>query len=119
MGKSVALKRKNTGSGLELAFLHLWKATQPGKPVPVREFRFAAPERQWRFDFCWPLSLVAVEIDGGIFMHGRHTRGKAFSEDCEKMNAAVIRGWRVLRFTTLMLKEKPMQCVEMAARLVR
>ena len=37
---------------------------------PEREFRFC--ERRWRFDFAWPSHKVAVEIDGGIFIHGRH-----------------------------------------------
>ncbi|WP_235204136.1 endonuclease domain-containing protein [Bordetella bronchiseptica] len=65
---------------------------------PVREYRFAAP-RQWRFDFAWPHARVAVEIEGGVWTGGRHTRGAGFVADTEKYNAAAIAGWRVLRFT--------------------
>ena len=66
-------------------------------PVAEREHRFH-PSRQWRFDFAWPGLRLAVEIEGGVWTGGRHTRGSGFVEDCEKYNAAVLLGWRVLRF---------------------
>jgi hypothetical protein len=30
---------------------------------------------------------------------GRHTRGKDFEADCEKLNNALLLGWHLLRFT--------------------
>jgi very-short-patch-repair endonuclease len=42
--------------------------------------------------------LLAVELEGGTWSSGRHTRGVGFANDCEKMNEAVIMGWHVLRF---------------------
>ena len=54
--------------------------------------------RKWRFDFAWPDQKLAVEVEGGAFSGGRHTRGIGFVKDCEKYNAAVLAGWRVLRF---------------------
>ena len=65
---------------------------------PQREYRFAPP-RRWRFDFAWPDQKVAVEVEGGTFTGGRHTRGAAFEKDCEKYNEATIGGWQVLRVT--------------------
>lgn len=64
----------------------------------VTQHRFH-PTRQWRFDFAWPQRKVALEVDGGVHTGGRHTTGAGFTEDCEKVNAAVILGWRVLRVT--------------------
>lgn len=64
-----------------------------------REYEFH-PVRKWRFDFAWPDKLIAVEIDGGAFSNGRHTRGAGYEEDCNKLNAAALMFWRVLRFTT-------------------
>jgi hypothetical protein len=60
----------------------------------------ARKARMWRFDFAWPAHMLAVEVDGGTWAGGRHTRGAGFERDCEKVNEAVLRGWRVLRFTT-------------------
>jgi very-short-patch-repair endonuclease len=67
-----------------------------GLPAPVREHRFHAV-RRWRFDYAWPEQRVALEVDGGVWTGGRHTRGAGFIKDMEKLNAATIAGWRVVR----------------------
>ena len=41
--------------------------------------------------------MVALEVEGGIWIGGGHNRGKGFAKDIEKYNEAVIFGWRVLR----------------------
>ena len=70
----------------------------------TREHRFH-PERRWRFDFAWPAQLVALEVEGGTWIAGRHNRGSGFAADCEKYNAAAIAGWRVLRVTPGMVRD--------------
>jgi hypothetical protein len=55
--------------------------------------------RRWCFDFAWPDLRVAVEIEGGGWVAGRHTRGPGFEADCEKYAEAATRGWTVLRVT--------------------
>lgn len=67
-------------------------------PMPEPEFRFN-PDRKWRFDYAWPASKVALEVEGGVWTEGRHTRGKGFLADIEKYNCAACRGWRILRCT--------------------
>lgn len=67
-------------------------------PTPEREVVFH-PERKWRFDFGWLHYWVALEIDGGAWTRGRHTRGKGFISDMEKINEAQLLGWTVLRCT--------------------
>ena len=63
-----------------------------------REFKFIA-DRNFRFDFAWPDVKCAVEIDGGVFTAGRHTRPMGFLKDLEKFNLAVLAGWRVLHYS--------------------
>jgi very-short-patch-repair endonuclease len=63
-----------------------------------REYRFAK-DRRWRFDFCWPDSMLALEVEGGIWTGGRHTRGSGYIADIEKYNRATSEGWRVFRVT--------------------
>lgn len=67
-------------------------------PVPEREYRFH-PTRKWRFDFAWPEYRLYLEVEGGVWMNGRHTRGSGFVKDIEKYNAATILGWRPLKVT--------------------
>ena len=67
-------------------------------PEPMREYRFHPP-RRWRFDFAWPEERIAVEVEGGVWTGGRHTRGKGFIADCDKYNEAGRQHWRVFRFT--------------------
>lgn len=70
-----------------------------GLPEPTTEHRFHSA-RKWRFDLAWPERMIAVEVDGGVWSGGRHTRGAGFVADCEKVNEATAMGWRVFRFPT-------------------
>lgn len=66
-----------------------------GLPVPMPELRFAPP-RRWRFDWAWPDLGLALEVQGGVFIRGRHTRGAALLKEYEKLNAAAVEGYRML-----------------------
>ena len=55
--------------------------------------------RKWRIDFAIIDLKIGIEIEGGVWSGGAHTRGKGFIEDMEKYNAAVTFGWVILRFT--------------------
>jgi very-short-patch-repair endonuclease len=70
---------------------------------PVRQFKFH-PTRRWKFDFAFPDSMLAIEVDGGTWSNGRHTRGSGYQKDAEKLNAATVLGWRLLRYTAAMVK---------------
>jgi len=91
-------------STLERTFETLWR--QLGGPAMEAEYRFH-PDRKWRFDFADPAAMVAIELEGGVFSGGRHTRGKGFAADCAKYNEAARLGWRVFRFTADMLRDDP------------
>ena len=68
-----------------------------GIEPPTREHRFH-PVRRWRLDFCWIDLKLAIEVQGGEWIQGRHSRGSGMLRDCEKFNAAVLLGWKVLFF---------------------
>jgi len=63
-----------------------------------KEFRFH-PKRLWRFDYANEHYKIAIEVEGGVWTAGRHTRGKGFLGDVEKYNEATAMGWRVFRTT--------------------
>ena len=70
---------------------------------PKREYKFYAL-RNWKADFCFVAEQIIVEVEGGIWNNGRHTRGAAFEKDCEKYNRAAMLGFRVLRYSTEMIE---------------
>ncbi len=61
-----------------------------------REYKFH-PERKWRSDF-FVRPDILIEVEGGVYVQGRHSRGSGFVLDCEKYNAATLLGFRVFRF---------------------
>jgi hypothetical protein len=63
-----------------------------GIPKPELEYRFC--ERKWKFDFCWPDHKLYLEVNGGIWINGRHSRGAEMKKDWEKWNTAASFGWR-------------------------
>lgn len=67
-------------------------------PIPTPEWQFH-PTRGWQFDYAWPLHLVALEIEGGIWKKGggAHSHPLNIVRDCEKYSEAAILGWRILR----------------------
>lgn len=71
-------------------------------PAFVTEYLFdnRPRPRKWRFDFAWPERRIAVEVEGGVWSNGRHTRGQGFISDTDKYNQATLQGWRVLRYTS-------------------
>ena len=73
----------------------------------VKEFKFHK-KRRWRIDYYLPQYRVGVEIEGGVWIQGRHTRGQGFINDCEKYNQAQIGGIRVLRYSADTIKKSPL-----------
>ena len=98
-------------------FAGYWKLlTDWDDELYVREYRFH-PDRRWRFDFAWPDSLIAVEVDGNAW----HTKGggrHGTDKDREKINAAAALGWRVFHFSPKMLDDDPAACIAQVANAV-
>jgi hypothetical protein len=92
-------------SRLEADFAAIYALHGADLPALKTEYRFH-PVRMWRFDFAIISGglKIAIEVEGGVYSGGRHTRGKGFIEDCYKYNSATVLGWRLLRYTSEHLK---------------
>jgi len=86
--------RSKQSSSYNKAIVQAWLRSN-GLPECEFEHRFY-PERMWRFDLAWPESKVAIEVQGGIWGYGRHTRGAALLKEWEKINTAASMGWKIL-----------------------
>ena len=84
---------------LAAKFEQLWQ-THAG-PELVKEYRFH-PSRKWRADYAvlGGGAKVLIELEGGIYSNGRHSRAAGFLADCDKYNAATMLGFCVLRLGT-------------------
>ncbi len=56
------------------------------------------PKRKWRFDFAIPSLKIAIEINGGVWSNGRHSRGSGLVKEYEKMRAAAALHWYVFTY---------------------
>lgn len=88
------MKRPSTGNRYAPIVAALCQSR--GWPVPVAEHKFH-DTRRWRFDLAWPALKLAAEVNGGVFVGGRHSRGAGQMKDYEKLNAAVLLGWSVIQ----------------------
>lgn len=79
------------------------------------QYRFTS--RRWRLDFAYPAIRLGIEIHGGTFIAGAHSRGARQREDFEKANALTLAGWRLLVFDTTMIRDgTALQTIESAVQ---
>ena len=81
----------------------LFQIKAVGIITPELEYRFH-PKRRWRFDIAWIDKKLAVEVEGGTWINGRHNRAPGFEKDCIKYGEAMKLGWDVYRCTGDMIK---------------
>lgn len=116
MGKLADRNTKRTH--LEQAFEFYWSEFGDDRYCLIPQYKFPKPERQWRFDYAYEPGKIIVEIEGGIWIGGGHSRGSGVIRDIEKHNAAVLKGWRVLRVTSDMINQNPYAVIQMIEQLI-
>lgn len=91
-------------SHLEEKFIFLWEQKYP-HIILDREVKLI-PNRRFRFDFVHSDSKVAIEINGGNWGRGRHTRASALDSEYAKINLAQLEGWEVYLLSGDMLTDE-------------
>ena len=105
-GRKTAVKSKRKSRGAKVESIGESLLSMQLKALKIefeQEFKFHA-KRKWRADFHITGKKLLVEVEGGIWSGGRHTRGKGYLGDMEKYNAATVMGYRVIRFSTEQVK---------------
>lgn len=94
------LQSKAKREALENKFHFIWKALNG--PELKRQHKFH-DTRKWTFDFAHVETRIAIEIEGGTWVNGRHNRGQGYESDREKYNEANFDSWRVFCLTSKMI----------------
>jgi len=72
--------------------------------------QFFTTERKWRADIIARKQdvdrIAVIEIQGGSWNSGRHTRGKGYADDLRKSNCVNFEGQTFLAFTYEMLEDR-------------
>ena len=95
-------KKQSASSHLQAKLVAAIKAA--GLPPVQTELKFH-PVRKWRMDVSFLDYQLSIEVQGGTYSHGRHSRGPQMHNDYDKLNAAQLLGWRVLYFDTKHIKD--------------
>lgn len=107
-----ALAKRQRSESLEIELLQAWSDGYGKQLGPLeRQYRHNH-KRKWKWDF--KIGDVLVDVQGGTFIRGGHSRGIGQDKDYEKWNDAVLMGYRPLLFGTQAMKD-PDACAEMIA----
>ena len=112
--RAVKLSVTRKDSDLERAFDTLLRQLAPEIPEPQKNYRFNFPLNKMELDRAWVDWRAGVELDGGTWSKTKsgHNSGMGIRNRCLKGNFAVLSGWRVLWFTSDLLRDKPDYCIE-------
>jgi len=84
----------------ELALLAQLRALH--LPEPEQQVLFH-PTRRYRADFCYRPERLLIEVQGGVWVSGRHNRASGYEADCRRTCEAMKHGWRILPVTPAMI----------------
>ncbi len=68
--------------------------------------------RRFKIDLAHLPSKLAVEIHGGTWARGRHSRHAGMAADLEKARLLTLAGWRCIAFTGEDIKKRPLTTLE-------
>lgn len=112
------MEHHTSTSNAERSFLYYWTILRTLEIEPVSEYQFDT-NRKWRFDFAFISPQLAIEIEGGLYMNGRHVQAKGYQADLHKYNRATELGWRLLRYSPQMLKGDPISVIQQIEKVLR
>ena len=82
-------------SKYEEEFWQYMNSTEWLYDLPIRQHK-AIPKRRFSVDFAWLDAKVCVEVEGGFYTKGGHSRYGAPFPDAEKKNLLQLLGWIVI-----------------------
>ena len=99
-------------SPAEQKFVDYWETLYPN--IDLHEEHKFLKDRKFRFDFAHLPSKIAIEINGGNWIGGRHTNALALNKEYEKFNLAAMEGWRMFVLSPGMIGEEWLEAIAQA-----
>ena len=97
-------------SVLEEKFDAKWNKIYPEIKL-LREYKLLK-DRKFKGDFAHPDSKTVIEIQGGIWIQGRHNRGSGYTKDCKRTLALIANGWKVIYLVESMFTEETFKIIK-------
>jgi hypothetical protein len=78
----------------------------------VAEYKFSGylgeRKRRWRMDVCFPDAdpPLAIEVQGGLYSNGKHSREKGVRNDSQKSIEWQLAGGTIIHATPSMIKDE-------------
>jgi len=101
-----------TDSGPEIALLRVIE--DAGLPAPTLQHPVQLPGGTRFIDVAYPAFRLALEYDGV----DEHTRVDRFVDDRVRQNELVVRGWTILRYTHVQLRDRPWEVITQIRRVL-
>ena len=93
-----------TTSSLELKFDFLWNQLYPN--IDLETEVKLIPKRRFRFDYVHHPSKTAIEVNGGNYIRGRHTRASGLENEYEKIRLAAKLGYQTIIISGSQINEE-------------
>ncbi len=94
-----------------------------GVPPYERNYRKGIPGRRLEADFAWPRYKVGIEVQGGTWLpkSGKASGhvGAGQTRDFKKMNLFIENDWKVLQWSSDMIRDDPVFCIEQLKRVLK
>ena len=99
--KSSELKKESTKAKKEFAELSLKLHLRSSDLIKSLDLKWIhrhkfMVDRKFEFDFAFPTIKLAIEVQGGIWIVGGHTKGVGIKQDHDKNQNACALGWQML-----------------------
>lgn len=96
----------------ELKFKEHWELLYPD--IDLYHNHKFLKNRKFKFDFAHLPQKIAIEINGGNWIGGRHSNALALNSEYEKLNLAVVNGWRVFVLSPEMITDEWLEAIAQA-----
>ena len=96
-------------SELEAEFEELWESLYPEIDLYAEYKPFG--DSKHRLDFACPETKTAIEIQGGNWAGGRHTRPEQLDKEYAKLNKLAFNGWVTFLLSGEMITKENLEMI--------